>query len=383
MTTDTFYADLDVVETFASLADPDNYHPLPEDWFVGMADIVGSTQAVNSGRYKVVNTVGAAVISAQINAHEGLVLPYVFGGDGAAFAVPESQADAARQALAATKTWAQEEFGFELRAALVPMRTIRAAGRDVRVARHRAAPLAVYAMFDGGGVVWAEDRMKAGHHLIEAAPPGAAPDLTGLSCRWTPMKSSAGHILTLLVVPERDDPATRAAIRDVVALTDGLERHGTPVPPEGPGYQWVPAGLDLEARATRAGPKHRMSLAKRKAQLLAETFIAWVFFKTGMKAGGFDARHYTRTTGANADFRKFDDGLKMTLDCPTPVRRKLETILDTAQDDGLLRYALLEQDSAIMTCIVPSVMTDDHIHFVDGAQGGYTRAAALLKSAAS
>ena len=382
MTSDRFYADLEVVETFEMLADPANYHPLPDDWYVGLADIVGSTAAIDAGRYKVVNTVGAAVISAQINVQEGLVLPYVFGGDGAAFAVPESRVEAARDALAATKRWALDEFDFELRAALVSVRTIREAGHDVRVARHRAAPLAVYAMFDGGGVAWAEAQMKAGNHLIDAASPGTAPDLTGLSCRWTPMKSSAGHILTLLVVPTRKDEATRAAIRDVVALTDGLDRHGTPVPPEGPGYQWVPAGLELEARATRAGPKHKMSLAKRKAQLLAETFIAWVFFKTGMKAGGFDAHHYTRTTGANADFRKFDDGLKMTLDCPPAVRKQLEDILDTAQHAGLLRYALLEQDSAIMTCIVPSVMTDDHIHFVDGAQGGYTRAAASLKSAA-
>ncbi len=382
MTTDTFYADLDVVETFEMLADSESYRPLPDDWVVGMADIVGSTDAVQSGRYKVVNTVGAAVISSQINVHEGLVLPYVFGGDGAAFAVPESRADAARAALAATKRWALDEFGFELRASLVPVPTIREAGHDVRVARHRAAPQAVYAMFDGGGVAWAEERMKAGQNLIDAAPSGTAPDLTGLSCRWTPMKSSAGHILTLLVVPQREDAATRAAIRDVVHLTDGLDRHGTPVPPEGPGYQWVPAGLELEARATRIGPKHKMSLAKRKAHLLAETFIAWVFFKTGMKAGGFDARHYTSTTGANADFRKFDDGLKMTLDCPPQVRKQLEAILDRAQASGLLRYALLEQDSAIMTCIVPSVMTDDHVHFVDGAQGGYTRAAASLKSAA-
>ena len=34
-----------------------------------------------------------------------------------------------------------------------------------------------------------------------------------------------------------------------------------------------------------------------------------------------------------------------------------------------------------MTCIVPSFMRDDHLHFVDGADGGYTRAALALKAA--
>ena len=33
-----------------------------------------------------------------------------------------------------------------------------------------------------------------------------------------------------------------------------------------------------------------------------------------------------------------------------------------------------------MTCIVPSILRDDHIHFVDGADGGYTAAAAAMKA---
>ncbi len=32
-----------------------------------------------------------------------------------------------------------------------------------------------------------------------------------------------------------------------------------------------------------------------------------------------------------------------------------------------------------MTCIVPSPFTDDHIHFLDGAGGGYALAAKSLK----
>ena len=33
-----------------------------------------------------------------------------------------------------------------------------------------------------------------------------------------------------------------------------------------------------------------------------------------------------------------------------------------------------------MTCIVPSFMRDDHLHFVDGADGGYTRASLAIKA---
>ena len=32
-----------------------------------------------------------------------------------------------------------------------------------------------------------------------------------------------------------------------------------------------------------------------------------------------------------------------------------------------------------MTCIVPSYVSDDHVHFLDGAGGGYALAAQNLK----
>ena len=35
----------------------------------------------------------------------------------------------------------------------------------------------------------------------------------------------------------------------------------------------------------------------------------------------------------------------------------------------------------MVTCIVPSPVEDNHIHFVDGAAGGYTQAAANLAAA--
>jgi len=34
----------------------------------------------------------------------------------------------------------------------------------------------------------------------------------------------------------------------------------------------------------------------------------------------------------------------------------------------------------MMTCIVPSIMDDNHVHFIDGASGGYTQAATGIKA---
>ena len=47
-----------------------------------------------------------------------------------------------------------------------------------------------------------------------------------------------------------------------------------------------------------------------------------------------------------------------------------------------MRYGLHEQDAAMMTCFTPSVMRADHVHFIDGARGGYASAATVLKARA-
>lgn len=372
-----FYTDIEALTRFADLADPGRYTPLPDDWVVGVSDIVGSTLAVADGRYKTVNMIGAAVISAQINTHDSLRFPFVFGGDGAGFAVPPTRSASAGEALAAVRHWAGKEFGMALRVALVPVSEIRAAGLDVAVARYQVAEMVDYAMFSGGGLSWAEARMKEGAYSLPQST--ALPDLTGLSCRWSHAPSRKGSILSVVIEP--DGPVTDQrfleTIADVVAIVGHLDRGGHPVPPEGPGSHWPPAGATLEAHASRAGG----SLGRAKRRVLFETFLAWVLIRTGLKLGGFDPSHYRRIVGGNADFRKFDDGLKMTLDCDRATEDDLRRVLNAAADDGILRFGMHAQSEAMMTCFVPSILTDDHVHFVDGAGGGYTQAAAQIKSA--
>ena len=91
---DDFYETIPVLDDFADAVRAENYRPLPDDWVVGFADVTGSTKAVADGRYKAVNMVGAGAIAAVANALDRRPFPFVFGGDGASFAV--SSSDAAR-----------------------------------------------------------------------------------------------------------------------------------------------------------------------------------------------------------------------------------------------------------------------------------------------
>src|SRR5215469_5674216 len=169
---DTFYGGIPVFRGFTRLMEPQLYAPLPDDWTVGVADIVESTRAIAAQRYKAVNMAGAAVIAAVTNALQGREFPFVFGGDGASFAVAPADLARAREALAATAAWVKEDLDLVMRVALVPVSAIRAQGLDVRVARFGPSPNLSYAMFSGGGLGWADTAMKRGEFAVPAAPPG-------------------------------------------------------------------------------------------------------------------------------------------------------------------------------------------------------------------
>ncbi len=378
---DNFFGSVPPFSNFRDVAHRDRYRSLPDGWLIGAADIVDSTGAIASGRYKEVNTVGASVISAVMNLDRDLKFPFVFSGDGASFAVPGHRLGPVATALAACRTWADEEIGLSLRAALIPVADIRATGRDVRVARFSPSPHVTYAMFAGGGIAWADAQMKADNYRIAPAPPGTRPDLTGLSCRWKPIASRHGAIVSLLVAPGPDAAmeafeAMTEAIHDLLART--ATGGGSPMTPEGPAYDWPPRGLDIEARAS-ARTGSRWARWSRYLPILAEQFIpiALQFLKT--RSRSFDPVHYREVTALNSDFRKFNDGLKMTIDCSAETASQIEAILKDARSKGIAHYGLHRQDSALMTCIVPSPLADDHMHFIDGADGGYAMAAAMLK----
>lgn len=376
MAEDGFYGAIPVFDGFGSLMDPSLYAPLPDDWTIGLADVVNSTGAIASDRYKAVNMAGASVIAAVTNALGGREFPFVFGGDGASFAVGAQDAEAARAALAATACWVDEALSLTMRVAMVSMAELRAQGSDVRVARFAPSPNVSYAMFAGGGVGWAEAAMKRGEFVVTPAPAGTYPDLAGLSCRFEEIPSSRGTILSILVVPASDDMnAFRKLVEHVIAMIERSPDAGRPVPAIGPPLRWPPQGMDYEARVWQRGP-----LWLRRVGVAALTFYVYVIMRFQIKIAGFVPSDYVEQVVENSDFRKYDDGLRMVLDCTTKLASDLQTRLEVAAASGVARFGLHRQDAALITCFTPSALRNDHVHFIDGARGGYASAATALKA---
>jgi len=220
--------------------------------------------------------------------------------------------------------------------------------------------------------------MKADQLQIDMAPPGAEPNLAGLSCRWSNVTAVHGEILSLVVAPtstasERD---FADVAQQVVKAVGGLDRSGHPVPKPGPNVGWSSPGLDLEARSLRGS----LPLWLFKSLLFFKTVFTWTLFRTDINIGAFDPSRYKGMITANADYRKFDDGLKMTVDCDAATKKQIEAILSEAEARGKVHYGMIAQSEAMVTCFVPSAMQDDHVHFIDGASGGYAGAAAKMKA---
>jgi hypothetical protein len=354
---ESFYETLPPFDAFASVTDPACYRALPDDWVIGLADVEASTQAIAEGRYKAVNIVGAAVVASVGNAMPGFGFPFVFGGDGASLVFPASRSKIVAEVMTRTAAWADTMLKLRLRVGLVPITAVRAAGVDVRVARHRVAPDVSYAMFSGGGLAWAEARLKDGTYALPSAPRGAMPDLAGLRCDFTTIEATQGVILSLIVLPVEDDARFANFVRDLLDLIE-VENAHAPIPWRRPDASWPDSQI---ARAISAGQQSLSGSGSegRQWQMAVEEGL----------------RHPVE----NTDSRKFGDGLRMTLDCTPEVADLIEARLAEAQAAGLCRYGTHRQSAANLTCVLPS-KGGQHAHFIDGASGGYTVAASKLKA---
>jgi hypothetical protein len=376
---ESFYSNLPAQRGFANVANPARYAPLPDDWLIGVADVADSTKAVQAKRYKAVNMAGAAVIAGITNAIGHRDFPFVFGGDGASFAVPPADECTVREALAATAAWVRDELDLTLRVGLLPVAALRQRGADVRVARYAASDNVSLAMFSGGGLALADAAVKRGEFTIAPAD-GARPDLNGLSCRFDEIPAARGLILSILVMPVdgADSAAVRRVIEDVIRLTERDPDASGPIPHKPPHFGWPPKGLDLEARAQRHAGE---PLWLRKTRVLGFTLFSYLIFRFRIRIGGFEPDKYMREVVENSDFRKFDDTLRLTIDCTPALADEVERMLAAAAAAGTVHFGLHRQDKAMMTCFTPSVARSDHVHFIDGARGGYTSAALALKGA--
>jgi DUF3095 family protein len=381
---ESFYAELPTFDDFVEVCEQRHYRAAPDSWLAVVTDVEGSTRAIEAGCYKDVNSIGVASIVALRNAVPDITIPYVFGGDGAIVLVPDTRRDAVEAALRGIRRLAREAFDLNMRAGVVPIGALRAEGFDVLVARYRASDNVDLAMLSGRGVSEAERRIKHPRPgetwIVEGEEPSGA-DFTGFECRWRPIPSRSGSILSLLVHACTDDAREGAETyrRVLHAIDDVLAEAapGKPVSPDTLHLQRFGDAFDQEARI-RSGKRGGIRCRWRGFKAKLESVIGTMLMRRRWNAFGFPGSVYREEVTANTDFRKFDDMLRMVVDVTPAQRAAIEALLEEERGAGHVVFGLHAAPSSIMTCAI-SDHVGKHVHFVDGSDGGYALAARQLK----
>jgi hypothetical protein len=135
-------------------------------------------------------------------------------------------------------------------------------------------------------------------------------------------------------------------------------------------------GLALEARTAAT----REPLWRARLRVLKESFFQWVANRYDLTIGPLNAKRYRTELSLNADYRRFDDTLRLVVDSTEAQAADITAFLDEQHAAGRCAYGVHQSDEALMTCLVFSLEASDHLHFIDGADGGFALAARQLKS---
>ena len=70
----------------------------------------------------------------------------------------------------------------------------------------------------------------------------------------------------------------------------------------------------------------------------------------------------------------------MILDCTLEIAESIEALFMELHTQGKIAFGIHRSDHALMTCLVFSLAKGEHVHFVDGSDGGFTMAAVQFKA---
>lgn len=367
-----FYKNLSAFINIPNILNPSNYDKLPDDWFIVITDVKGSTKAIEAGLYKDVNIVGVSSIIAVKNACGDTDVPFIFGGDGATMFIPPEKIEVAKQALSATKRKALSDFNLNLRVSIIPASEIYMRNSQIEIARMKLSSTAHIAMAKGQGILLAEELTKKSNDFDLVPTTEFENAHAGLECRWSPIQSTKGEILTLIVQSVNvDDPQIyRKILNDLVQINPDLSL----VSSDGLVASWPPNNLLKEL-------KMKYSMVKAYALygllLLWTGFLSFVINKTRKNPESLASKYIEELT-KNTDFIKFDETLRMVIDVTPDQKSNIISLLESYKAKKEIYYGVHSSREALMTCFVQT--NKDHIHFVDGGSGGYALAAKQLKA---
>ena len=372
-----FYIKIPILTTFAQVFDKSNYKEPPTDWHIVVTDVINSTKAIEAGKYKDVNVAGALPAMAITNYIGHMQFPFIFGGDGMLYIIPSEYVERTKDILADTRDVVHNVFDLELRVGIVSMAKINKDGYSIGIARLRVSDRYVQAIIDGNGVEYAESLIKdpgagAYHQIPRKHRIRHRADFSGFTCRWRPISSTKGEMISMIVKPQVAGASTNSDLmRSVftnIGNIFGSSESYRPITSSNQRLGLSRTHLNAEASV----------LARRNRGVIYGLRLYFIRLQSFlMMLMRFRLHSIVMSNSVSSDFRKFDGTLKMIISCSTEQRQQLDSFLNSLYVAGKIYYGIHISDRALLTCLVQQ--GEDEVHFVDSDDGGYAIAAKYLK----
>ncbi len=354
------------------------FSKVPEDWHAVAADIKDSTIAIRNGNHDQVNLVATGSVIAILNLaySKKITIPFFFGGDGATMLVPSELLESAIAALNQHRINTLENFGLELKIGSLSIKEIYDKEISLEISKVKISDILTIPVVLGQGLQYAENHIKANFSNSDTES-SKIPDLLnleGMECRWDKINppESNQEVVSLIVIAckEVDPSEVFSKVLQNIDTIYGSPNSRKPISVK---------RLKLKASLRKLNDEMRTKIGKYDAFYLLKNWVTTQFGKYYLKNTSA-GKTYLQKLVELTDTLTIDGRINTVITGTPQQRKSLTSYLNHLEEKGKIKYGLHVSKQSVMSCYVRDMKKDDHIHFVDGAGGGYTKAANQLKN---
>ncbi len=375
-----FYANLKAKKAALQhvVRQPKSFSKVPSDWHVVVADVENSTEAVEKGLHNNVNLAATGSVVAVLNSikselrnHE---IPYFFGGDGVTFLIPNEVIIPVMSALDNYKSHVTKNLALTLKIGSLAVSKIYAKDLKIQILKSKVNAHLTIPIILGNGLKFAEKFIKKELGQVDSVSyTTPTVNLTGMECRWDQIspRDENNKVVCLLVhcEDESQQSSVYADVLDIITLVFGNLEERQPI---------TVKRLKLKATVNKIRKEMIARLGRNNLGYLLKHWLITYFGKFYF-AYFKEGKEYLNKVSQLSDTIMFDGSLNTVMEGNSGQIETLTNYLDLLEREGKIKYGIHSTYASVMSCYVQD-RRDNHIHFVDATEGGYTSAAVIFKS---
>ncbi len=372
-----FYKELPVFSgrVIDLLGDETRFKTIPVDWHVVITDIKQSTEAIQNGMHQAINLAATASIISALNVakEHNISFPFFFGGDGATLILPNSIKEQVLIALSIHQRNVKQFFGLDLRVEDVSVSEIYEQGKSITIAKSKLNRRYVIPVVLGEGLDFADKLIKEKAFRVRGQDKETDTlNLVGMECRWDSVKppKALQEVVCILVkaVNSKKQAKVYKEVLETIEHIYGSFNTRRPISVK---------GLKLLASLPRFRAENQIKFGASSFWKMIKSVFDYLIGKMYLIFKE-DGRSYLESLVEHTDTLVMDGRINTVITGTEENRIALEKELNGLESEGVIQYGLAVCKESIMSCYVQD-RKSNHIHFVDGSEGGYTRAASVLK----